>query len=205
MSLSLIIDSSFDFTVGIVDIDSADVIDYKKSDSNMDHIENILPSVKSLLDKNNFTVDDIKEVKVGIGPGAFTGLRAGIAAGIGLARGLGAKVSGFETLKACAESAFESAAGKDEVLIINDARRKLVYWGHYLKADKPDKDGAFYKQLAIDISPISDLESLLQKSEIYIAGNITQNPVNPKKFVRAAFLQNPTGLEPLYLRKPDIG
>jgi tRNA threonylcarbamoyl adenosine modification protein YeaZ len=199
MNLCVIIDSSFDFTVGIVDIDSAEVIDYKKSDSNMDHIENILPSIKALIDKNDFTIDNIKEVKVGIGPGAFTGLRAGIAAGIGLARGLDAKVTGFETLLAQAQSTEKNATGENEVLIINDARRSLVYWGHYMKEKE------LYKELKLDISPKSDLEPLLQKSGIYIAGNIAQNPIDSKEFIKAAFLQSPAPLQPLYLRKPDIG
>lgn len=66
-------------------------------------------------------------VVVGIGPGPFTGLRAGIAAGIGYAIGLDVPVYGLPSHLAIALRYFESQPAPGPVVVATDARRREVY------------------------------------------------------------------------------
>ncbi len=59
--------------------------------------QKILYFIDEILKRNNFTVQDIKEIKVNTGPGSFTGLRIGIAIANTLAFGLGITVNGKKT------------------------------------------------------------------------------------------------------------
>lgn len=64
-------------------------------------------------------------VVVGIGPGPFTGLRAGIAGGIGAALGAGVPVHGVVSHDALALRSLSTADGT--VAVATDARRREVY------------------------------------------------------------------------------
>ncbi len=61
------------------------------------HGETLLPAVERLLADGAHTRRDIGAVVVGTGPGAFTGLRVGIATAKGLAHGLGCPIVGVAT------------------------------------------------------------------------------------------------------------
>ena len=69
-------------------------------------------------------------VLVGVGPGPFTGLRAGIAAGIGYAIGRGIDIHGVRSHDALA-MACRQAGITGELVVDTDARRKEVYWSRY--------------------------------------------------------------------------
>jgi tRNA threonylcarbamoyl adenosine modification protein YeaZ len=58
------------------------------------HGEDLLPRVRSLLAARSVGLDDLAGVVVGTGPGAFTGLRVGIATAKGLARALSLPIAG---------------------------------------------------------------------------------------------------------------
>lgn len=72
---------------------------------------------------------DLSAISVGIGPGAFTGLRAGISTARGMARALHIPLYGFDSTLglACA------AHGRD-VTVVLDARRDEVYVARYRAA-----------------------------------------------------------------------
>lgn len=65
-------------------------------------------------------------VIVGVGPGPFTGLRAGIAAGIGYALGAGIPVYGVRSHDALAYRALTHGV-TGQLVVATDARRKEVY------------------------------------------------------------------------------
>jgi len=64
----------------------------------------------------------LDSVLVALGPGSFTGLRQGIAFGVGLALALGVPLLGIGTLELAAARARQAA------LAVSDAGRGRVYW-----------------------------------------------------------------------------
>jgi tRNA threonylcarbamoyl adenosine modification protein YeaZ len=64
------------------------------------HGEQLLPSIARLLGENNVRRSRLDGIIVGTGPGAFTGLRVGIATAKGLAHGLGLPIAGVATSEA---------------------------------------------------------------------------------------------------------
>lgn len=71
------------------------------------HGETLLPSIGRFLGEQNIRTSRLTGIVVGTGPGAFTGLRVGIATAKGLAHGLGIPLVGVSTAEALIE-AFEA-------------------------------------------------------------------------------------------------
>jgi len=67
--------------------------------------EDVLPAIHDLLHRANISVDRIKTICVGAGPGSFTGIRIGIATALGLARSLGIPAVKGDILSAMASMA----------------------------------------------------------------------------------------------------
>jgi tRNA threonylcarbamoyl adenosine modification protein YeaZ len=84
------------------------------------HGEQLLPSIGRLLGEANIRRSRLEAVIVGTGPGAFTGLRVGIATAKGLAHGLGVPIVGVATSTAliAAAAASEGIAEARIVLLV---------------------------------------------------------------------------------------
>jgi len=88
------------------------------------HGETLLPSIERFLGEQNIRRSRLTGIAVGTGPGAFTGLRVGIATAKGLAHGLGIPVVGTSTAEALlAASGVERAvlllpAGPSDRLVV---------------------------------------------------------------------------------------
>lgn len=74
------------------------------------HGETLLPAIERLLDEHGVDRSRIAAIVVGTGPGAFTGLRVGIATAKGLAHGLGRPIVGIATGTALLAAARRTAA-----------------------------------------------------------------------------------------------
>ncbi len=74
------------------------------------HGETLLPAIERLLDEQGVDRTRIAAIIVGTGPGAFTGLRVGIATAKGLAHGLGRPIVGIATGAALLAAARRSGA-----------------------------------------------------------------------------------------------
>ena len=81
------------------------------------HGETLLPSLGRFLGEQNIRRSRLMGIVVGTGPGAFTGLRVGIATAKGLAHGLGIPLVGVSTAEALIE-AFEEAEGRDAPTVL---------------------------------------------------------------------------------------
>jgi tRNA threonylcarbamoyl adenosine modification protein YeaZ len=62
------------------------------------HAEQLLPTIRTLLHEHGATAQDFSRIVTGIGPGSYTGVKIGLAAAQGLARGSGAVAHGFTSL-----------------------------------------------------------------------------------------------------------
>jgi tRNA threonylcarbamoyladenosine biosynthesis protein TsaB len=97
------------------------------------HAELILPFVDELLLEAQISKSDIEGLVVGKGPGAFTGVRIGVAVIQGLALALDVPVVGVSNLETLAFSAYQQLKTQDKkkVLVATDARMNEVYWANY--------------------------------------------------------------------------
>lgn len=91
------------------------------------HAEALLPMVRDVLNQACRTFADIDSVAVTIGPGAFTGVRIGLAAARGMALAAGVPCLGVTSLEAVAEAiGFEERDGRP-LLVALDSKRADVF------------------------------------------------------------------------------
>ena len=81
------------------------------------HGETLLATIGRFLGEQNIRRSRLTGIVVGIGPGAFTGLRVGIATAKGLAHGLGLPIAGISTAEALLAAADGDGLG-DSVLLL---------------------------------------------------------------------------------------
>ncbi|HTG41324.1 MAG TPA: tRNA (adenosine(37)-N6)-threonylcarbamoyltransferase complex dimerization subunit type 1 TsaB [Methylomirabilota bacterium] len=77
------------------------------------HGETLLPTLTAFLAEQGATLADLRGIVVGTGPGAFTGLRVGLATAKGLAHGLGLPIVGVSTAEGLLEAARVSGDAGD--------------------------------------------------------------------------------------------
>ncbi|MFC7400924.1 tRNA (adenosine(37)-N6)-threonylcarbamoyltransferase complex dimerization subunit type 1 TsaB [Citricoccus sp. GCM10030269] len=97
------------------------------------HAEVLTPAVQRVMAEAGVQPGKLGAVIAGVGPGPFTGLRAGLVTARSLAFAWGCEVHGVMSLDAIALPAAEDAfrAGVEEFVVATDARRREVYWAHY--------------------------------------------------------------------------
>jgi tRNA threonylcarbamoyladenosine biosynthesis protein TsaB len=107
------------------------------------HATRLLPLAAELLARAGLRFSDVDRIAVGIGPGAFTGLRIGVASARGLAQSLQAELVGVSSTQALAQAA-RSGAGIEGrgVLALIDARRGETFAAAYAPAEQPLPDRA---------------------------------------------------------------
>jgi tRNA threonylcarbamoyl adenosine modification protein YeaZ len=88
--------------------------------------EHLMPLALEALRAARHELADLAAVAVGLGPGPFTGLRAGVVTGAVLAHTLGIPAYG-----ACSLDAYATAEPSDAFVVATDARRREVYWASY--------------------------------------------------------------------------
>ena len=97
------------------------------------HGELLAGHIEKVLAKAGASPADLTAIVAGIGPGPYTGLRAGLVTARVLGGALGIAVHGVCTLDVIAADAAAAAAGR-EFLVATDARRREVYWARYSPA-----------------------------------------------------------------------
>ena len=112
------------------------------------HATRLLSMARELLDESGVGWRAVERVAVGVGPGAFTGLRVGVATARGLAQSLGIGLAGVSTPRALARAAFEGS-GADAVLAVLDARRGEVFAGAYIRSGEQGAEAELQAPLAL--------------------------------------------------------
>ncbi len=93
------------------------------------HSGSLLANIDDMLAQADWEPAQLDLVAVGVGPGAFTGLRVGVATAKGIARGAGAALVGVSSLEATARPI--SALVDATIFALCDARRGEVYAASY--------------------------------------------------------------------------
>lgn len=98
------------------------------------HAEALFPMIEAVMSEAGTTFADIGRIAVTVGPGTFTGVRAGIAAARGIALAAKLPVVGAGSLEVMAAGALrqigtEALAGG--FMVAHDARRDEVYVQHF--------------------------------------------------------------------------
>ena len=100
----------------------------------------VLPWVQDLLEQANMKLNELDAIAVGIGPGAFTGVRLGVAAVQGLAISCDLPIVPVTSLDAiatqlCKTNQFEMIKPGNFAIAI-DARMDEIYWAKYESANQ---------------------------------------------------------------------
>lgn len=95
--LLLAIDSATTRVVVALGVLDGGLVDATEWPAGYRHGETLLPAIDDLLGRAGTDRSRLKAIVVGTGPGAFTGLRVGIATAKGLAHGLGVPIIGVST------------------------------------------------------------------------------------------------------------
>ena len=109
----LAIDSATTRGVVAVGTLTGDLIDATDWPAGYRHGETLLPTIAALLERLELTPASVAAIVVGTGPGAFTGLRVGIATAKGMAHALDVPIVGVSTA-----DALLAGAGGDAVLLL---------------------------------------------------------------------------------------
>lgn len=165
------------------------------------HAEVAVPLVAQVLAEAAVPGRALQRIVVGVGPGAYTGLRVGLATAAALGRAWGVPVQGACTLDALAVE----AALPGEVLVVTDARRRQVFWARYVDGRR------------VEGPAVSDPDAVPRRSLPAVGAGAL---AHPQVFPQAQGPEHPdaawlaTGVlagtvvllpvEPVYLRQPDV-
>lgn len=193
----LAIDTSAGTAVAVL-VDGVVVSDFYEADS-MQHAEQIGVQIRKSLEAASKKSADVTAVAVGIGPGPFTGLRVGIAAGKMFAEGVSAPIFGVGSLDAIA-----FAKSLDQpTLVLTDARRSEVFFGLY---QGKTKNGVPKVVLGPGVKKQSELEAELQaagQSYEIASGLVSASNLGLLALAQLAEGTASTLVVANYLRAPD--
>jgi tRNA threonylcarbamoyladenosine biosynthesis protein TsaB len=128
-----------------------------ESQGDGDHFERLSSMVSGLLESSQVAASDLGQIRIGIGPGSFTGLRIGMSFAKGLAVALKIPLVGVSSFAAAGWVGLHDG-GEPRLpgcLVIADARRDEVFLAEYSR----DPDGAFSEVRQPAILPVSDVVS----------------------------------------------
>jgi tRNA threonylcarbamoyladenosine biosynthesis protein TsaB len=103
--------------------------------------QNLFDAASKLLSANQLSPKDVGLLAVGLGPGSFTGIRAGIAAAKGLALPGGLPIKGVSSFDALALTAMpQMPRDCPQMCVLCDARRDELYFAMYDREGRRVKD-----------------------------------------------------------------
>lgn len=137
-------------------------------------------------------------IVVGVGPGPFTGLRVGLATGAAMGVALGVPVVGV-----CSLDAVALEAGGADCVAVSDARRKELYFAHYVNGHGGDPGVATPADLAAKFPGARFVGPAALMYPGDIAGEVVA--LRAARLVEAldSGRSAPREITPLYLRMPD--
>jgi tRNA threonylcarbamoyl adenosine modification protein YeaZ len=193
-------------TAGVVDVKEMLVLAQCVTVDAKAHGELLTPHVQTALAEAGRTFADVDAIVCGVGPGPFTGLRAGMATAAALGQVLGKPVYPVCTLDAIA------ADSEGPLLVASDARRKEVYWAAYDASSKRvtgpsvDKPAAVVARIpSLAVERVAGNGATLYDLGLPHTGQEYPTPLGLARVARDDVLSaaKPRPFTPLYLRRPD--
>ena len=193
-------------TAGVVDVEEMLVLARCVTVDAKAHGELLTPHILTALKEADRTFAEVDAIVCGIGPGPFTGLRAGMATAAALGQALGKPVYPVCTLDAIA------ADSDGPLLVASDARRKEIYWAAYNadgkrvagpSVDKPSDVVARIPSLSVEL--VAGNGATLYDLGLPHTGQEYPTPLGLAQAARDDVLAHakPRPFVPLYLRRPD--
>ena len=185
------------------------------------HSANLVRSIDFLLEGVGWTLKDLDLVAVGTGPGSFTGIRIGIATGLGLAQTLSIPFAGISGMEALA---FQTTFLEGRVGVVLNAQRSQAYYAEY-----GIQSGKMREIKKPSLVFLSELKKEIRRRRIYVAGEFSlcikrssrvlktgwPRPVETDLFLASGIGRRALSVkrrwksgkyiqcEPLYIRPPD--
>jgi len=218
----LAIDTSTD-TVSIALVRDGEVLAELTWHCKQNHTAELLPNLDHILNMAKLDIKSITGVIVARGPGSFNGLRVGISTAKGLVLSLGIPIVGISTLEA---EAYQHAETGLPICPIFNAGRGEIATAMFQK-----KGNRWQQLIAEHITTLDALCSQISTETVFcgqyipaIASQLRKQlkqraviPTLASRLRRASYLvelgqrrleagnsDNPTTLQPLYLRQPPI-
>jgi tRNA threonylcarbamoyladenosine biosynthesis protein TsaB len=167
----------------------------------------VLPvQIEDVLHAADVTPADLDAVAVGIGPGAFTGLRVGLATAQTLGQALQIPVHGVSTLDVLAYD----TGRHEEFAVITDARRREYFWatyaGHTSRSTEPTVGSATVARAALaGLSVVCPPGTpAIDGIDPVVGGQPSASALCRLVLARLGRGDPMGGPEPLYLRRPDV-
>jgi tRNA threonylcarbamoyl adenosine modification protein YeaZ len=193
-------------TAGVVNVEEMLVLAECVTVDAKAHGELLTPHVLTALKEADHTFADIAAIVCGIGPGPFTGLRAGMATAAALGQALAKPVYPVCTLDAIA------VESQGPLLVASDARRKEIYWAAYDAAGKRVTNPAVDKPAdvvaripSLSVERVAGNGATLYDLGLPHTGQEYPTPLGIARVARDDVLAGarPRPFAPLYLRRPD--
>ena len=213
---TLVFDTCFNKSYIVMNIDGKIIANeqIESTDSNY-HSAYLIPKIRDILKFNNIKISDLDAIGVNIGPGSFTGIRAGITIARVLAQQTNIKLVGITSL----EILSKINETNSETIVILDARKNKLYFAKY----EGNKEIIAPKLIDKD-----DIELYINKKSTIITDSVISQFLNEKNILSINYEQkdNRLGLilseivserllrneedynwakvKPLYIQKPSI-
>lgn len=182
------------------------------------HTELLSPLIARALAQAHISPAQLSFIAVGTGPAPFTGLRVGLATARTMAHALGIPIMGVCSLDALAWQVLADQPAGSEVLVVTDARRKEVYYGHYQRTQnevmalaepavaKPaDAAAEFAEAIAAGLAVVgSGVRLYPQDFPQGTDAVVTAADIASLAQIRQNIPGADTSTEPRYLRRPDV-
>jgi len=131
------------------------------------HTQRLLPGVHAVLAEAGADWDDVETVAAGLGPGAFTGLRIGVATARALAQADGrVRLAGVPTTAALALALGERSPGAATLVPLIDGRRREVFAAVYA----PDAELGVRVVEDVRVLPLAEVPAWLAGLERPVVG-----------------------------------
>ncbi len=189
------------------------VLAHERRNMRYGHAEALLPMVDQVMAAAGLSPKDIDTVAVTVGPGGFTGIRAGLAAAHGLALAAGARLIGINSFVAVAGPIAENDI---RLLVALDSRRDDLYVqlfdARHMPVNEPEAipperlaawvgDG----ELAIAGDAVEAAASALgDRPRLRLVPNSAPNALGLVAALRRWPEWADPAARPLYLRPPDV-
>jgi tRNA threonylcarbamoyl adenosine modification protein YeaZ len=171
------------------------------------HGELLSAFVDEALRKAGAGFADLTAIAVGIGPGPYTGLRAGVVTARVLGSVLAIRTDGICSLDVIAAQAVSVGSDGADFLVVTDARRREVYWARYGPGGERVEGPLVSRPADLPAGLPAAGEAGLLPAEL---GSRVLQPRYPSAAVLAKLAAErllaglpPELAEPLYLRRPD--